>query len=79
MLTQYTVGSYLLDRLKELGIRHIFGVPGDYGFPFLDRIEAIGISLGSAHVMSSTHPMLLMHMLVVVTSQPWRRLVAREI
>jgi len=40
MATQYTVGTYLLDRLKELGIRHIFGVPGDYGFPFMDRIEA---------------------------------------
>jgi TPP-dependent 2-oxoacid decarboxylase len=40
MATQYTVGAYLLDRLKELGIRHIFGVPGDYGFPFMDRIEA---------------------------------------
>ena len=39
MSTQYTVGAYLLDRLKELGIRHLFGVPGDYAFPLLDRIE----------------------------------------
>ncbi|MDF5729139.1 MAG: thiamine pyrophosphate-binding protein [Rhizonema sp. PD38] len=39
MSTQYTVNSYLLDRLKELGIRHIFGVPGDYAFPLMDRIE----------------------------------------
>jgi TPP-dependent 2-oxoacid decarboxylase len=35
----YTVGNYLLDRLKELGIKHIFGVPGDYNLGFLDQIE----------------------------------------
>ncbi|MEH2170003.1 MAG: thiamine pyrophosphate-binding protein [Nostoc sp.] len=39
MSTEYTVNSYLLDRLKELGLRHIFGVPGDYAFPLLDCIE----------------------------------------
>ncbi|MEH2141602.1 alpha-keto acid decarboxylase family protein [Nostoc sp.] len=39
MSTEYTVNSYLLDRLKELGLRHIFGVPGDYAFPMLDCIE----------------------------------------
>jgi indolepyruvate decarboxylase len=37
---QYTVNSYLLARLKELGLRHIFGVPGDYAFPLLDCIES---------------------------------------
>lgn len=25
-----SIGQYLLDRLKELGVQHIFGVPGDY-------------------------------------------------
>src|SRR5947209_3956084 len=25
-----TIGQYLLDRLYELGVEHIFGVPGDY-------------------------------------------------
>ena len=39
MSTEYTVNSYLLDRLKELGLGHIFGVPGDYAFPLLDCIE----------------------------------------
>ncbi len=34
----YTVGMYLLDRLNELGIQHIFGVPGDYNLLFLDTI-----------------------------------------
>lgn len=26
----YTVGQYLADRLHELGIRHLFAIPGDY-------------------------------------------------
>jgi indolepyruvate decarboxylase len=36
----YTVGDYLLDRLAELGISEIFGVPGDYNLEFLDHIVA---------------------------------------
>jgi len=39
MTTSYTVASYLIDRLKEVGVEHVFGVPGDYAFPFLDEIE----------------------------------------
>ncbi|EPY7712330.1 alpha-keto acid decarboxylase family protein [Bacillus pacificus] len=38
--TQYTVSTYLLDRLSELGIEHIFGVPGDYNLAFLDDVVA---------------------------------------
>jgi len=38
--TQYTVSTYLLDRLYELGIEHIFGVPGDYNLAFLDDVIA---------------------------------------
>ncbi|PEY65006.1 indolepyruvate decarboxylase [Bacillus thuringiensis] len=37
---QYTVSTYLLDRLHELGIEHIFGVPGDYNLAFLDDVVA---------------------------------------
>ncbi|MDR2994195.1 MAG: alpha-keto acid decarboxylase family protein, partial [Bacillus cereus] len=40
MKKQYTVSTYLLDRLKELGIEHIFGVPGDYNLAFLDDVLA---------------------------------------
>lgn len=36
----YTVGDYLLDRLAELGVSDIFGVPGDYQLEFLDHILA---------------------------------------
>ncbi len=34
----HTVIQYLLDRLKQLGIKDIFGVPGDYAFPINDAI-----------------------------------------
>lgn len=37
---EYTVGDYLLDRLAELGVSEIFGVPGDYNLEFLDHIVA---------------------------------------
>jgi TPP-dependent 2-oxoacid decarboxylase len=33
------VTTYLLSRLAELGVRHIFGVPGDYNMPMLDVVE----------------------------------------
>ncbi|OBF79901.1 indolepyruvate decarboxylase [Mycobacterium sp. 852002-51163_SCH5372311] len=36
----YTVGDYLLDRLAELGVTEIFGVPGDYNLEFLDHVVA---------------------------------------
>jgi indolepyruvate decarboxylase len=37
----YTVGQYLVDRLRELGVRHLFSVPGPYGTEWLhDYVEA---------------------------------------
>lgn len=39
-MTNCTVGDYLLLRLAQIGIKHIFGVPGDYNMEFLDRIVA---------------------------------------
>jgi TPP-dependent 2-oxoacid decarboxylase len=33
------VADYILKRIKELGIQHVFGVPGDYNLRFLDHIE----------------------------------------
>lgn len=35
-----TVGELLLSRLADLGVRHVFGLPGDYNMEFLDQIEA---------------------------------------
>jgi indolepyruvate decarboxylase len=36
----YTVARYLLDRLAEIGVRHLFGVPGDFNLLFLDEVLA---------------------------------------
>ncbi|MBL0868406.1 indolepyruvate decarboxylase [Pectobacterium carotovorum] len=38
MSENYTVGDYLLDRLTQIGIQHLFGVPGDYNLHFLDHV-----------------------------------------
>ncbi|MGO2367914.1 MAG: alpha-keto acid decarboxylase family protein [Serratia sp. (in: enterobacteria)] len=40
MSKNYTVADYLLDRLAQIGIRHFFGVPGDYNLQFLDHVIA---------------------------------------
>ncbi|WP_042958744.1 alpha-keto acid decarboxylase family protein [Erwinia tasmaniensis] len=37
-MNKYTVGDYLLTRLNEIGIGHLFGVPGDYNLQFLDHV-----------------------------------------
>jgi len=37
-MSSYTVGDYLLTRLNEIGIDHLFGVPGDYNLQFLDHV-----------------------------------------
>ncbi len=40
-----TVGAYLVRRLEQLGLRHIFGVPGDYALTFFDLLEESDIEL----------------------------------
>ncbi len=32
------VGKYLIQRLEELGVKHVFGVPGDYVLGFYDQL-----------------------------------------
>ena len=34
----YRVGDHLADRLAEIGIEHVFGVPGDYNLALLDHV-----------------------------------------
>ncbi len=36
--SRHTISTYLLHRLKETGIRHLFGVPGDYVLDFIDEV-----------------------------------------
>jgi TPP-dependent 2-oxoacid decarboxylase len=35
-----TIGEYLIDRLRVLGVRHVFGIPGDYVLGFYDQLVA---------------------------------------
>ena len=35
-----TVAEYVVDRLADLGIGHVFGVPGDFAFPIDDAVVA---------------------------------------
>ena len=44
-MTQATVATYLIGRLKQAGLRHAFGVPGDYVLSFMDRLMEEGIEL----------------------------------
>ena len=37
-----SIGNFLLRRLHEAGIRHIFGVPGDYNLEFMQQLEDRG-------------------------------------
>lgn len=37
-----TIGEFLLRRLEEAGIRHLFGVPGDYNLEFMQQCEDRG-------------------------------------
>jgi indolepyruvate decarboxylase len=39
-MSEYTVGDYLLDRLAELRVTEIFGVPGDFNLELLDHVIA---------------------------------------
>lgn len=40
-----TVADYLIERLKQAGLEHAFGVPGDYVLTFMDRLIASGVDL----------------------------------
>jgi len=40
MPDRYSVGDYLFDRLAELGVDRVFGVPGDYSLGLLDHVIA---------------------------------------
>ncbi|MBB6462683.1 thiamine pyrophosphate-binding protein [Flammeovirga kamogawensis] len=45
-----TVSEFLLGRLNELSVNHLFGIPGDYVLPFFD--ELIDKNTGVKHVNS---------------------------
>jgi indolepyruvate decarboxylase len=37
-----SIGNFLLRRLQEVGIRHVFGVPGDYNLELMQQLEDRG-------------------------------------
>lgn len=39
MAARVTVGDYLLQRLSEAGVSHVFGVPGDFNLEFIYQLE----------------------------------------
>jgi len=39
-VARITIGNYLLVRLKEFGIAHLLGVPGDFNLAFLEQVMA---------------------------------------
>ena len=40
--TTMTIGDFLLRRLTEAGLRHLFGVPGDFSLEFMQQLEDAG-------------------------------------
>src|SRR5687768_18457906 len=38
MKTGLSIGEYLIKRLEGLGVRHVFGIPGDYVLGFYDQL-----------------------------------------
>lgn len=52
-----TIGAFLLKRLRQLGIRHVFGVPGDYNLQFLEQIkEADGLEfIGTCNELNAAY------------------------
>ena len=40
-----TIGSYLIERLHGLGLKHVFGIPGDYVLGLYKILEASPIDL----------------------------------
>ncbi len=39
------IGDYLIERLRKLGLRHVFGVPGDYVLGFFDALQKSPLQL----------------------------------
>ncbi|MDD2709209.1 MAG: thiamine pyrophosphate-binding protein [Verrucomicrobiae bacterium] len=37
--SRHSIGSYLIRRLQDYGVRHIFGIPGDYVLTFYQMLE----------------------------------------
>lgn len=45
MAETVTIGGYLVQRLEQLGLKHVFGIPGDYVLSFYDLLAASSMRL----------------------------------
>src|SRR5215471_6442441 len=52
-----SIGNFLLRRLKEAGIRHIFGVPGDYNLGLMQQLEDRGepVWIGNCNELNASY------------------------
>lgn len=41
MSSEITISQYLFARLKQVGVDHIFGVPGDFNLKMLDYVYKV--------------------------------------
>ena len=48
-----TVAEFLMQRMEDAGVKHVFGVPGDYVLGFYKKLNdnpKIEVEIGRAHV-----------------------------
>src|SRR5262249_13386955 len=52
-----SIGDFLLRRLQEAGIRHIFGVPGDYNLGLMQQLEDRGepVWIGNCNELNASY------------------------
>jgi indolepyruvate decarboxylase len=52
-----SIGNFLLRRLQEAGIRHIFGVPGDYNLELMQQLEDRGepVWVGNCNELNASY------------------------
>jgi indolepyruvate decarboxylase len=52
-----SIGNFLLRRLQEAGIRHIFGVPGDYNLGLMQQLEDRGepVWIGNCNELNASY------------------------
>lgn len=41
MTMKTTIGSFLFTRLQQIGVKHIFGVPGDFNLQLLEQVKEV--------------------------------------
>lgn len=52
-MTKLTVAQYVAERFAALGIKHVFGVPGDYSFPVDNALEKVMSWVGCANELNA--------------------------